>query len=76
MDLFVWKSNVWVINFYKGMGYSVYWVVKDYYGDYVIDLIKDGEDVFDMCKLMKRDKNGKYVRMDGEKYEVYFEDVW
>jgi N-terminal acetyltransferase B complex catalytic subunit len=51
-------------------------VVKDYYGDHATDPTKDGEDAFDMRKSMKRDKNGKHVRTDGEKHEVYPEDVW
>ncbi|KAL2211932.1 acyl-CoA N-acyltransferase [Sarocladium strictum] len=76
MDLFVRKSNTRAIDFYKGMGYSVYRVVKDYYGDHATDPTKDGEDAFDMRKSMKRDKDGKHVRADGEKHDVYPEDVW
>ncbi|KAK0392146.1 hypothetical protein NLU13_1644 [Sarocladium strictum] len=76
MDLFVRTSNVRAINFYRSMGYSVYRVVKDYYGDHATDPTKDGEDAFDMRKSMSRDKSGKHVRPGGENYEVYPEDVW
>ncbi|KFA62769.1 hypothetical protein S40285_07555 [Stachybotrys chlorohalonatus IBT 40285] len=76
MDLFVRRSNERAINFYKKQGYSVYRVVKDYYGDHSTDPTKSSEDAFDMRKPMKRDKNRQHVRDDGEKHEVYPEDVW
>ena len=76
MDLFVRRSNIRAINFYRGMGYSVYRVVKDYYGDHATDPTRHGEDTFDMRKPMKRDTKGRHVRDDGEGHEVYPEDVW
>lgn len=76
MDLFVRKSNARAINFYKKQGYSVFRVVKDYYGDNVNDPTADGEDAFDMRKSMKRDVKGEHVRSDGESHEVYPEDVF
>jgi N-terminal acetyltransferase B complex catalytic subunit len=76
MDLFVRSSNERAIVFYKKLGYSVYRVVKDYYGDHAADPTKTSEDAFDMRKPMKRDKKHEHVRDDGEKHEVYPEDVW
>ncbi|KAI0124338.1 acyl-CoA N-acyltransferase [Xylariales sp. AK1849] len=75
-DLFVRKSNTRAINFYKRMGYSVYRVVRDYYGDNVNDPTATGEDAFDMRKSMKRDVKREHVRDDGEKHEVDPEDVF
>ncbi|KAJ3499138.1 hypothetical protein NLG97_g552 [Lecanicillium saksenae] len=76
MDLFVRKSNERAIKFYKSMGYSVFRVVKDYYGDHATDATKSSEDAFDMRKSMKRDINHEHVRDDGEDHEVEPEDVW
>jgi N-terminal acetyltransferase B complex catalytic subunit len=76
MDLFVRRSNARAITFYKKHGYSVFRVVKDYYGDDVNDPTADGEDAFDMRKSMKRDTKGEHVRSDGESHEVYPEDVF
>jgi N-terminal acetyltransferase B complex catalytic subunit len=75
VDLFVRKSNSIAIGLYKGMGYSVFRKVMGYYSD---DLsgAGDGEDAFDMRKPLKRDKELKHIRKDGEKYEVMPEDVW
>lgn len=76
MDLFVRKSNERAIAFYESMGYSVFRVVKDYYGDHATDATKYSEDAFDMRKSMKRDVKHEHVRDDGEDHEVYPEDVW
>lgn len=76
VDLFVRKSNHKAIAFYKGMGYSVYRVVKDYYGDHATDPAASGEDAYDMRKPMKRDRNKQHVRDDGEAHFVNPEDVW
>lgn len=76
MDLFVRRSNTRAINFYKGMGYSVFRVVKDYYGDHANDPTKSSEDAFDMRKSMKRDKDHQHIREDGENHIVDPEDVW
>ncbi|KAI1097457.1 acyl-CoA N-acyltransferase [Jackrogersella minutella] len=76
VDLFVRKSNTRAINFYESMGYSVYRVVKDYYGDDVNDPTAQGEDAYDMRKPMSRDKTLKHHREDGRKHEVQPEDVF
>lgn len=76
MDLFVRSSNAKAITFYKELGYSVFRVVKDYYGEHATDPDKDSEDAFDMRKSMKRDAKHEHVRDDGEKHEVHPEDVW
>jgi N-terminal acetyltransferase B complex catalytic subunit len=76
VDLFVRKSNHKAIAFYESLGYSVYRVVKDYYGDHATDPKQKNEDAYDMRKPMRRDKNLKHVRDDGEKHVVMPEDVW
>ncbi|KAI1336158.1 N-acetyltransferase 5 [Xylariaceae sp. FL0016] len=76
VDLFVRKSNERAIRFYEGMGYSVYRVVKDYYGDNVNDPTADGEDAYDMRKPCKRDKTLKHIRKDGRNHDVSPEDVF
>ncbi|KJZ75658.1 hypothetical protein HIM_04815 [Hirsutella minnesotensis 3608] len=76
VDLFVRKSNHRAIAFYKSLGYSVFRVVKDYYGEHATDPTRDSEDAFDMRKSMKRDQHKHHVRDDGENHEVDPEDVW
>lgn len=76
MDLFVRRSNHRAITFYRRLGYSVFRVVKDYYGDHATDPSKTGEDAFDMRKAMKRDQKCEHIRDDGELHEVEPEDVW
>ncbi|OTB11675.1 hypothetical protein K445DRAFT_370114 [Daldinia sp. EC12] len=76
VDLFVRKSNTRAINFYESMGYSVYRVVKDYYGDNVNDPTAHGEDAYDMRKPMSRDKTLKHIREDGRNHDVQPEDVF
>lgn len=76
VDLFVRRSNHKAIAFYKSMGYSVFRVVKEYYGDHASDPSQLSEDAFDMRKPMKRDKNRQHVRDDGEKHEVDPSEVW
>lgn len=76
VDLFVRKSNMIAQALYKGLGYSVFRVVKEYYVDDLSGESSDGEDAFDMRKRLKRDMQGKHSRSDGEKYEVRPEDVW
>lgn len=76
VDLFVRKSNLKAINFYKSMGYSVFRVVQDYYGDHASDPTAYSEDAYDMRKPMKRDVKHEHVRDDGEKHFVNPEDVW
>lgn len=76
VDLFVRASNRKAIAFYKSMGYSVFRVVKDYYGDNSEDPSRDGEDAYDMRKSCKRDTKGEHVREDGMEHVVNPEDVW
>lgn len=76
VDLFVRRSNHRAITFYKSLGYSVFRVVKDYYGDHATDPDQHGEDAFDMRKAMKRDTKLQHVRDDGERHVVNPEDVW
>lgn len=76
IDLFVRKSNDKAITFYRSMGYTVFRVVKDYYGDHASDPKAHGEDAYDMRKPMKRDEKRKHARDDGEKHFVNPEDVW
>src|SRR3569833_3425855 len=69
VDLFVRKTNYKAIGFYKGMGYSIFRVVKDYYADHSSDPTQMSEDAYDMRKPMKRDVKKEHVRDDGEKFE-------
>ncbi|KAL8877515.1 MAG: hypothetical protein Q9198_004483 [Flavoplaca austrocitrina] len=75
MDLFVRVSNKTAINMYKGMGYSVYRRVVDYYSD---DPTGNGtsEDAFDMRKSLSRDRSQKYIREDGENHSINPEDIY
>ena len=81
VDLFVRKSNEIAQALYKGMGYSVYRRVLDYYVD---DAEKEetahvqaaAEDAYDMRKPLKRDKDRKHVREGGEDFAVDPADVW
>jgi len=78
VDLFVRKSNVIAQQLYKGMGYSVYRTVKEYYESDLSDNAKAGigEDAYDMRKPLKRDKKKKHVRENGESFVVHPSDVW
>lgn len=76
VDLFVRQSNRRAIEFYESLGYSVFRIVKNYYGDHATDSSKATEDAFDMRKPMRRDKGRQHIRVDGEKHEVDPEDVW
>ncbi|KAG6037193.1 hypothetical protein E4U41_005263 [Claviceps citrina] len=76
VDLFVRRSNHRAIAFYENMGYSVYRVVKDYYGDHAADARKSSEDALDMRKPMRRDKTHQHIRKDGATHEVDAQDVW
>jgi N-terminal acetyltransferase B complex catalytic subunit len=58
------------------MGYSIFRVVKAYYGDHSSDPTQSSEDAYDMRKPMKRDVKKEHIREDGEKYEVDPSDVW
>lgn len=76
VDLFVRKSNEIALALYAGLGYSVYRKVMGYYNDDLSDPTKDGEDAFDMRKPLKRDKDLKHIRENGEQFEVDPRDVW
>lgn len=76
VDLFVRTSNSRAIAFYENLGYSVFRVVKDYYGDHATDPSRSSEDAFDMRKSMRRDCNRQHLRNDGEQHVVDPEDVW
>ncbi|KAK6834004.1 acetyltransferase [Apiospora arundinis] len=76
MDLFVRKSNHRAIKFYESMGYSVFRVVKDYYGENIEDPSAGGEDAYDMRKPMKRDVKHEHIRENGREFEVDPEDVF
>ncbi|KAI9677958.1 MAG: N-terminal acetyltransferase [Bathelium mastoideum] len=68
VDLFVRVDNEVAIGFYKKLGYSVFRRIPGYYND------KD--DAFDMRKPLKRDKDRKHIRENGENYSVDPHDVW
>ena len=82
IDLFVRKSNTVAQELYKGLGYSVFRTVKEYYidnpgkGDKGDDKEGGGEDAYDMRKALEKDKDRKHVRENGESYEISPEDVW
>jgi N-terminal acetyltransferase B complex catalytic subunit len=76
VDLFVRKSNKVAQALYHGMGYSVYRRVLDYYTDDPTDPTKDGEDAYDMRKPLKRDKDRKHVRKNGETFTVEPHEVY
>ena len=76
VDLFVRKTNYKAIKFYESMGYSIFRVVKDYYGEHSTDPTQDSEDAYDMRKPLKRDVKKEHIREDGEKHEVDPTDVW
>ncbi|EFX01476.1 n-acetyltransferase [Grosmannia clavigera kw1407] len=76
VDLFVRVTNYRAITFYESMGYSVFRVVKEYYGDHSTDPSQSSEDAYDMRKPMKRDVKREHVRDDGKNHEVTPYDVW
>lgn len=76
VDLFVRKSNKIAQALYRGMGYSVYRRVLDYYSDDPTGASNDGEDAYDMRKPLKRDKDLKHIRENGEDFAVDPNDVW
>ncbi|KAI6251381.1 N-terminal acetyltransferase B complex catalytic subunit naa20 [Erysiphe necator] len=76
VDLFVRKSNIIAQTLYRGLGYSIFRTVKEYYHDDVMGDSQQGEDAYDMRKPLKRDKDKKHIRKDGEKFLVVPADVW
>lgn len=76
VDLYVRKSNKIAQALYHGMGYSIFRRVLDYYSDDPTDPTKDGEDAFDMRKPLRRDKDKKHIRKNGEDFTVEPSDVF
>jgi N-terminal acetyltransferase B complex catalytic subunit len=77
VDLFVRKSNTAAQALYRGMGYSVYRRVLGYYSDDPVDPTnEDGEDAYDMRKPLKRDKERKHIRRNGENFTVEPHEVF
>ncbi|KAK1003512.1 N-alpha-acetyltransferase 20 [Friedmanniomyces endolithicus] len=68
VDLFVRVENEAAIKLYEKMGYSIYRRITGYYND--------GSDAFDMRKPLKRDKQRKTVRPNGENIKVDPSEVW
>nr|OQO28986.1 hypothetical protein B0A51_03568 [Rachicladosporium sp. CCFEE 5018] len=68
VDLFVRVENEAAIGLYRKMGYSIYRRIVDYYSD--------GSDAFDMRKPLKRDKQRKTIRANGETVRVQPSEVW
>ncbi|KAK1820534.1 N-alpha-acetyltransferase 20 [Friedmanniomyces endolithicus] len=68
VDLFVRVENEAAIKLYEKMGYSIFRRISDYYND--------GSDAFDMRKPLKRDKQRKTVRPNGENIKVDPTEVW
>lgn len=75
VDLFVRESNDTAIGLYKGMGYSIFRRVVDYYSDDLSGRMA-AEDAFDMRKPLSRDKRRQYVRKNGETFRVMPEDIY
>lgn len=70
------KSNTIAQTLYKGLGYSVFRTVKEYYNDDPTDPGSGkGEDAYDMRKPLKRDVKREHVREGGEEVVVSPEDV-
>jgi len=68
VDLFVRVSNEIAIGMYRGLGYSVFRRVVNYYsGD---PGGAEDEDAYDMRKPMKRDKLRQSIRENGENFCV------
>ena len=75
VDLFVREGNSTAVGLYKGMGYSVFRRVVDYYSDDPTGL-KAGEDAFDMRKPLARDKKKEYIRKNGENFRIMPDDIY
>ncbi|KAK0922590.1 N-alpha-acetyltransferase 20 [Friedmanniomyces endolithicus] len=68
VDLFVRVENEAAIKLYEKMGYSIFRRISDHYND--------GSDAFDMRKPLKRDKQRKTVRPNGENIKIDPTEVW
>ncbi|KKZ60196.1 peptide alpha-N-acetyltransferase [[Emmonsia] crescens] len=76
VDLYVRAGNTIAVGMYKGMGYSVFRRVVNYYSDDPTGMSDEGEDAFDMRKPLSRDKELKHTRENGENFLVNPEDVY
>lgn len=75
VDLFVREGNETAVGLYRGMGYSVFRRVVDYYSDDPTGR-KSGEDAFDMRKPLRRDKKKQHVRKNGENIRISPEELY
>ncbi|KAJ5121834.1 N-acetyltransferase (Nat5) [Penicillium atrosanguineum] len=75
VDLYVRSGNKVAVDMYKGMGYSVFRRVVNYYSDDPTGMSDSGEDAFDMRKPCSRDKKLEHIRDKGEDFRVSPEDV-
>lgn len=75
VDLFVREGNETAVGLYRGLGYSVFRRVVDYYSDDPTGR-KTGEDAFDMRKPLSRDKKRQHIRKNGESFRVMPEDIY
>ncbi|OKL59491.1 hypothetical protein UA08_05281 [Talaromyces atroroseus] len=76
VDLYVRATNRVAVDMYKGMGYSVFRRVVNYYQDDPTGMSDEGEDAFDMRKPCSRDKSLQHIREKGEDFLVNPEDVY
>ncbi|RAL00505.1 peptide alpha-N-acetyltransferase complex B subunit NAT3 [Aspergillus ibericus CBS 121593] len=70
VDLYVRAGNKVAVGMYKGMGYSVFRRVVNYYSDDPTGFSDSGEDAFDMRKPCSRDKKLQHIRENGENFLV------
>lgn len=75
VDLFVRAGNATAVGLYRGLGYSVFRRVVEYYSDDPTGG-KGSEDAFDMRKPLSRDKKKVHVREKGEEYCVTPEELY
>ena len=75
VDLFVREGNETAVGLYRGLGYSVFRRVVDYYSDDPTGG-KAGEDAFDMRKPLSRDRKKQHIRKHGESFKVMPEDIY
>ncbi len=77
VDLFVRAGNATAGGLYRGLGYTVFRRVVDYYSDDPTGRsVTGGEDAFDMRKPLARDRERKYVRAKGgEEVRITPEDL-
>ncbi|GAO20069.1 hypothetical protein UVI_02034550 [Ustilaginoidea virens] len=74
LELAADDSDSWFVDLF--VRYSVFRVVKDYYGDHATNPNQVSEDALDMRKPMRRDRNRQHIRDNGECHLVHAADVW